>query len=466
MLSDLGKHLREEVIGLNTEVPTLNGSTTYINFDNAATTPPLKTVVKTMNAFLPWYSSIHRGFGYKSQLCTELYDQARSFITRCFGGEPGVFLTIFVKNTTEAINKLSYRFILRGGEAVLSTRMEHHSNDLPWRVKRNTVFAGLTPDGLLDLNDLERKLKKGRIKLVSFCGASNVTGVINPIHTIAEMAHYYGAAAMVDAAQLAPHRPLLLTGAEERVDFMAISGHKIYAPFGTGALIGDSGIFRDGIPENVGGGTVIAVSGENMVFAPPPDREEAGTPNLIGALTLASSLAWLKKNDLAAIAEYEGWLTEYTYQRLQEVPGIIIYGPSPVRHPRVGVITFNLEGFPHGLTASALAHEAGIGVRHGCFCARPYVHHLLGLSPEEINRYEELARRGNKADLPGMVRISFGFYNTPAEVDHLINTLKYLKAEEKTVKKRYRIDPGTGEYSPVTGGFSETLHRHLLQYMD
>jgi len=456
--------LRSEFLGLDEVIPLPDGRRlVYINFDNAATTPPLKAVVAAVNAFLPWYSSVHRGFGYKSQLSTGVYNRAREYITRFFGADPGKDLVIFVKNATEALNKLSYRLQTRQDQVILASRMEHHSNDLPWRLKWKTLFAELTPDGRLDLGDLERKLKNNRVALVTLCGASNVTGVINPLRTIAEMAHYYGAAFLVDAAQLVPHRPLCLRSGEAP-DFLAFSGHKLYAPFGAGVLLGPAKVFAKGIPELTGGGTVAAVSKTRILFAPPPEREEAGTPNLIGAFALARALKWLKDHDFPALAAYEEELTNYAYQRLAAVPGIRLYGPPPAVAPRVGVIAFNLEGIPHGLVAAALAYEAGIGVRHGCFCARPYVHHLLGLSPAEIAAHEERIAAGKKQDLPGMVRISFGFYNTREEVDRLIAALFFLREEEGKIKRKYRLNPVTGEYLPPGEVYQARFDRHLESF--
>lgn len=456
--------LRSEFVGLDERIPVQDGRRlVYVNFDNAATTPPLKTVVDAVNALLPWYSSVHRGFGYKSQLSTGIYNRAREYITRFFGAEPGKDLVIFVKNATEALNKLSYRLQTGRDQVILASRMEHHSNDLPWRLNRKTLFTELTPDGRLDLADLEEKLKKNRVALVTLCGASNVTGIINPLQTIAEMAHYYGAAFLVDAAQLVPHRPLHLRSGEAP-DFLAFSGHKLYAPFGAGVLLGPAKAFARGIPEFTGGGTVAAVSKSRVLFAPPPEREEAGTPNLVGAFTLARALKWLQEHDFPALAAYEESLTKYAYQRLATVPGIRLYGPPPAHTPRVGVITFNLEGIPHGLVAAALAYEAAIGVRHGCFCARPYVHHLLRLSPEAIAAYEERIAAGKKQDLPGMVRVSFGFYNTREEVDRLIAALFFLREEEGKIKKSYRQNPVTGEYLPPGDDYRIRLDRHLESF--
>ncbi|HHT48169.1 MAG TPA: aminotransferase class V-fold PLP-dependent enzyme [Firmicutes bacterium] len=460
--------IRKDILGIDLKVPLVDGAQRpYINLDNAATTPPLLPVVQTVQAFLPWYSSVHRGFGYKSQLSTEVYHEARRQIMTFFGAPGQEYIALFVKNTSEGLNKLAARLPAVGNGEVISTWMEHHSNDLPWRLRKEAEFIELTGEGCLDLADLESKLKKGRrrYKLVTVCGASNVTGIINPLQTIAELAHHYGAQIAVDAAQLAPHYPIRLrTAGAEPIDYISLSGHKIYAPFGTGVLFGPVETFRAGTPDQVGGGGVIAVSREEVVFAPLPDREEVGTPNLIGALALATALRWLAKNGFERIAAYERKLTKYAYDGLKTVPGLILYGPPPERYPRIGVISFNLEGIPHGLVAAYLAFEAGIGVRHGCFCARPYVHHLLGLTKDQILSYENLAKAGRKCLLPGMVRVSFGFYNTEAEIDLLVAALKNLREEEGKIKNRYQIDPATGEYLPKIGDFKGALLRHTKTF--
>ncbi|HBL35611.1 MAG TPA: aminotransferase, partial [Firmicutes bacterium] len=291
--------IRKEILGLDLKVPLCDGTRRpYLNLDNAATPPPLVAVVQAIQSFLPWYSSVHRGFGYKSQLSTAVYQEARRLVLDFFAAPAQQYIALFVKNTSEALNKLAKRLDLGAGE-VLTTWMEHHSNDLPWRLKNQTQHLELTAEGCLDLADLETKLKKARprIKLVTVCGASNVTGIVNPLQTIAELAHHYGAQIAVDAAQLAPHHPLKIqSSGAEHLDYLCLSGHKIYAPFGSGVLIGPHETFRVGTPDQVGGGTVIAVSREEVVFAPPPDRDEVGTPNLIGAVALAAALRWLAKN--------------------------------------------------------------------------------------------------------------------------------------------------------------------------
>lgn len=448
--------LRSQIIGLDQVVPTFNGERPYINFDNAATTPPLKRVTQAIEAVLPWYSSIHRGFGFKSQLSTDLYHRIRKYVTRFLGGNTREYTAIFVKNTTEAINKLSYRFPQKPGSIILSTKMEHHSNDLPWRARHQTEFVHVTKDGALDLEDLEIKLRRRNVGLITLCGASNVTGLINPIYTIAEMAHYYGAKIAVDAAQLLPHHHLSLEKSGASLDFLAFSGHKMYAPYGSGVLIGRTPFFLEGSPESLGGGTVIAVSEKSYTLAPIPDRDEAGTPNFTGAFALAQALRWLEEHDFPLLSAYEEELTAYALQELEKIPDLILYGPPLSKHRRVSVITFNISGLPHGLTAAALAYEGGIAVRHGCFCARPYVHQLLGLGEKEINYYESLAKKGQKKDLPGMVRVSLAFYNTRQEIDWLVKLIRYISENKRKIQMDYQINQETGEYSPLSGGESFT----------
>lgn len=445
--------LRKLVIGVEQQVPLRDGrQTTYVNFDNAASTPPILPVVEAIWQFLPWYASVHRGQGYKSQISTEVFESAHQTIGRFFSYDPQRHSVILGKNATEALNKAAYRIQVPHGRHVLVTGMEHHSNDLPWRFRDNVRFAGLTPDGTLDLETIRKEIRSGKIAVLAICGASNVTGIINPIQELAELAHSYGVLFVVDAAQLAPHHMVGLSSPENEwmaPDLIAISGHKLYAPFGTGALIGPRDIFRCGIPEFIGGGTVISVSQQDVVLAEPPDREEAGTPNVVGALALATSLDWLTNIGMEALFAAETNLTTYVYRELSRIPGCVVYGPSPEQTKRVGVISFNLEGLPHGLVAAILSHEYGIGVRHGCFCARPYVHHLLQLQSKDFREIRENIQSCRWDKLPGMVRISFGFYNTRQEAEYFLTAIRAICSNSDRYLQEYRPVPPMGEYRPV-----------------
>lgn len=436
-------------------MPLLDGrKQTYVNLDNAASTPSLKSVMMALEQFMPFYSSVHRGTGFKSRLSTEAYDQAHEIIAEFVGADLEDKAVIFTKNTTEAINKLSYRLGLKKGDVVMTTRMEHHSNDLPWRDRDfDLVYIDVTPEGRLDEADYERKLKeyKGRLKLVSVTGASNVSGFIQPIHRMARKAHEAGALILVDAAQLAPHRRVDMKdkNAPDHLDFVALSGHKMYAPYGTGALIGPRKIFLASGPEYRGGGTVDMVSEDEVWWAGLPDRDEAGSPNVVGAVAMAVAAQQLMEVGMDLIETHEEILIAYALEQLKTVPGVTIYGETDPQkaNDKVGVIPFNLEGYHHALLAAILGYEGGIGVRSGCFCAHPYVVHLLDLNEEEAEKWREQLREGDKSNMPGMLRMSFGCYNTTDDVDRLVKMLHQLVKGE--YKGNYELIPSSGEYKPI-----------------
>jgi cysteine desulfurase/selenocysteine lyase len=227
----------ELFVGIDAQVPLLNGHhQPYINLDNAASTPALYAVQQAVDQFLIYYSSVHRGTGFKSQLSTQAYEDARQIVLHFLGASPQNHTCIFGKNTTEAINKLARRFpFTTRRNVVLTSAMEHHSNDLPWRAAAHTVHTRLTEDGRLDEQDFDDKLAaySDRVALVAITGASNVTGFINPIHRLAEKTHRAGASIFVDCAQLAPHRKVNMRSLDDpgHLDFAAISAHKISSPW-------------------------------------------------------------------------------------------------------------------------------------------------------------------------------------------------------------------------------------------
>lgn len=442
------KEFRKHIIGVNQEVPTTHNKwIRYVNFDNAASTPALLPVVEEMQDFLTWYSGVHRGTGFKSLLSSRVYDDCRMMIGQYVNADMDKNTVILLKNTTEAINKLAYRLNFSAGDMVLSSRMEHHSNDLPWRKKAQVKYVEVDAKGLLDLSDLEKQLKHNypRIKLLAISGASNVTGHINDIYYLAELAHTYKAQIMVDAAQLIPHQRIDLKPNHhpQHIDYIAFSGHKIYAPFGTGVLIGPRETFLEGEPEYVGGGTVDMVGNEQVFWTGPPEREEAGSPNVLGAFALAKTLQYLQKTNLEKLEAYEKGLTDYALQKMKTVPGLDIYGAVP----RVGVISFNMQGISHGQLGAILCYEAGFGLRTGCFCAQPYVRKLLG-EKEDIKQLN--AYRQKDADkLPGMVRISLAAYNLYEEIDSLISWLKKIEKNKKYYRKQYAFSAHKGSYLPT-----------------
>jgi selenocysteine lyase/cysteine desulfurase len=442
---------RAAFVGVDEPVPLLDGGQVpYVNLDNAATTPALREVVDTVDRFLPWYSSVHRGTGYTSRLSTAAYERARELVAEFVGADPERDVVLFTRNTTEALNRLARSLRMPLGSVVLTTILEHHSNDLPWRPRARTFHVRALADGSLDEDHVDHLLAQhaGRVALLAVSGASNVTGLIPPVHRLAEKVHAAGGLILVDAAQLAAHRAIDMGGHDDpgHIDFVALSAHKMYAPFGAGALIGRRDAFRAD-PDHAGGGTIRAVSVDDVVWADLPDREEAGSPNVVGAVALAATTLALGEIGLDHISVHEADLTHYAMARLRRVPGLRFYGPhrpGPIG-TRLGVIPFNLEGLDHGLVAAALGYEHGIGVRHGCFCAHPYIAHLMGVSRAESVALLAEARVGQLWDTPGMVRISFGCYNDFADVDRVVDALEHVAAGD--IHGTYRAGPD-GSYRP------------------
>ena len=437
--------MRKLVYGLDYQVPLENGvKKTSVNFDNAATTPILKPVLEDVMRFLTIYSSAHRGFGYKSQLSTEIYDNCREAVGNFVHSNKEKNTVIFVKNTTEAINKLSNVIYEKyKDDIILSTDMEHHSNDLPWR-KFSLDYINVDFQGVLNLKDLEDKLNYygGKVRLVTVTGVSNVTGYKNPIHKIATIAHKYNAMIMVDAAQLVPHASVNMNGyrQDDYIDFLAFSAHKMYAPLGCGVLIGPKWLFQEVDTDYPGGGNVDIVTHDYVKWNDSPLKNEPGSPNVVGAVALVSAMNTLSVMGMNNIERYERKLTEYAIKRLFSLKNIKFYCGSSdiyrnvvknsrdrkknllnyydensIQSKHLGIIPFNVENFNHEQVAEFLSNKGAISVRNGCFCAQPYVQKLLLLSEQEVA--ERIKYNSHE---PGMVRISFGFYNTFKDIDKLI----------------------------------------------
>jgi len=452
--------IRRDVVGIDTKVPLLDGSQRpYIFLDNAASTPTFGSVLKCIAEFLPWYAGVHRGVGLKAVVATNVYEETHRIAGEFVGADLAQNSVLFGKNTTESINKLARRLNFAPGDIVICTMMEHHSNDLPWRKFANVVHAAIRPGGAIDTDDLRRLLEvhRGKVKLVAVSGASNVTGICSPIHDMAEWAHAAGARIFVDAAQLVPHRPVdILPNRDPRhIDFLAYSAHKIYAPFGIGVLVGPTEFFANGEPDMVGGGTVSYVGADEVEWGGLPQKEEAGSPNVIGAVALSEALTILKSVGMATIAGHERTLLEYAIPRVTKMPGVHVYGPTKDFSNKVGVIPFTVEGMDHSLVATILSVEGGIGVRNGNFCAQPYMRKLLDVTPEE-----EKSKRAARCDnpiLPGMVRASFGCYNNEDDVDLFVEMLGRIVKRE--YKGKYSIDPLTGMYT--VEGYSVNASQHF-----
>ena len=430
--------LRARFVGVEQAVPLADGSARpYVNFDNAASTPPLHAVSDAVTEFIPWYASVHRGAGFKSRLATDRYEAARETAARFVGADAAEHVVVFVRNTTEAINKLSYRLGLGCDDVVLVSQLEHHSNDLPWRARAHVVHIRSDSRGRLDEEHAQALLKAhaGRVRLLAITGGSNVTGHMPAIHRLAAQCHAVGARILVDAAQLAPHRRIAMGRVDDpgHIDYLAWSAHKMYAPFGIGVLVGRRDTFDQGEPECRGGGTIRFVSADTVAWAGAPERDEAGSPNVVGAVALAAAITELERIGMEAIAAHEASLVAHALRRLAEVPGLRLFGDAEPRHAprRLGVIPFALDGLPHGLVAERLSAEHAIGVRNGCFCAHPYLVHLLGLDPATVHAVQQRLVADEHRGAPGLVRISFAAYNTHAEVDALVAALDMIARDDR-----------------------------------
>jgi selenocysteine lyase/cysteine desulfurase len=249
---------------------------------------------------------------------------------------------------------------------------------------------------------------------------------------------------VVDAAQLAPHRPL-----PAEADFLAWSGHKMYAPFGAGILVGPRRVFADGDPFLAGGGAVDLVDLDEVVWTDPPDREEAGSPNVIGAVALHAAIDTLGQIGWPALTGHDRSIARSLRHGLASIPGVDLLGPG-VDAETLPVAAFTVRGVPHALVAARLAAEDAIGVRHGCFCAHPYLMRLLGLSREQVHRYRDQVRRGDRSAMPGAVRASAGINTTEDDVQRLLAAVARVAAGPAPV--RYHQDRRTGDYHPDTGG--------------
>lgn len=382
------------------EVPVLGGGTVrHVNLDVAASAPALAAVAAHVTRVLPYYASVHRGSGYPSQAITALVEEARVTVARHVGARDDD-VVVFTRNTTDALNLLAGA--VPGDTVVLD--LEHHANLLPWRARR-VVVGERTISVTLDALDAELAARPAA--LVSVTGASNVTGEVLPIETISTLAHARGARLAVDAAQLLPHRRVDLVASG--VDYLAFSGHKAYAPFGAGALVGRAD-WLDAAPAHLaGGGAVESVRLDRVAWKHGADRHEAGTPNVVGIAALARALVELERLGGEARHEHERALTERLHAGLAAIPGVRVITGFDDAHDRLGIATIELEHGSVGLVAAALAAEHGISVRAGRFCAHPF--------------FDRVARRANG------LRASLGAGSSSDDIDRFLDALARLVAD-------------------------------------
>jgi cysteine desulfurase / selenocysteine lyase len=350
------------------------------------------------------HSNVHRGSHTLSAEATAAYEGARATVADHLGAADRREVA-FVRNATEAINLVARAWgdaNVGAGDRIVLTEMEHHSNIVPWqqlaeRVGAEIDWAPITDDGLLDMDAFAALLERGP-KLIAVTHVSNVLGTETPLAEISRLAHEAGALVLADGAQAAPK--MAVDVAELGVDFYALTGHKLYAPTGIGALWARLDLLR-AMPPFLGGGSMIRkVTREGTTYADPPARFEAGTPAIAQAIGMASALRWLDGLGMDTVLEHERQIADYALERLPEVPGLRVFGPSRGAE-RIGPVSFELEGV-HAHDVSEILDRHGVAVRAGHHCAQILMDRL-GVS--------------------ATARASFGVYTTPEEIDRLVDGL-------------------------------------------
>ncbi|MET9291788.1 aminotransferase class V-fold PLP-dependent enzyme [Streptomyces sp. NPDC003077] len=433
------------VLGRDVLVPLVTGGQIdYAALDYAASAPALQRVWDDVAAYAPYYGSVHRGAGYLSQLSTDLFENSRATVAEFLGCRADDQV-VFTRSTTDSLNLLAA--VLPPGTRVFVFETEHHASLLPWERRADLAVTYLdaprTPGQAVDI--LERALTEREPygpALVCVTGASNVTGELWPVRELAAAAHAHGARIVLDAAQLAPHHPVDL--AELDADWVAFSGHKLYAPFGAGVLAGRADWLRDAEPYLAGGGASRSVTrrpdgGVAVDWHTTAARHEAGSPNVIGAYAIASACKALTEAGLENLVAREQALIARLRAGLAEVPEVKVLSLFGDDAPRVGVLSFVVEGWNSSHFAAALSAEYGIGVRDGLFCAHPLVRTLLGGEPDSP------AECGAPDAAPGekplnAIRVSFGA-GTPDE-----HVERFLRAVGELVRDgarwNYRTEGG------------------------
>lgn len=377
-----------------------------VYLDSAATSQkPLPVIEAVERYYREYNSNVHRGVHTLGTKATEAYEGAREKVAR-FLNAPDSAQIIFTRGTTSALNLVAWSYarrVLREGDEIVITPMEHHSNLIPWQQAAKATgatlkYVPLRPDGTIAVEDFAQTVTE-RTKIVAVTHVSNVLGTINPIKTFAAIAHEKGAVIVVDGAQSAPHMKVDVQDLD--VDFYAFSGHKMCAPTGIGVLYGKRHLLEQMEPVEFGGEMIDTVELYDSTWKEIPWKFEGGTPIIAGAIGLAAAIDFLESVGLDAIRAHEEQLARYALERLQAIDGVTVYGPEE----RAGLVTFNVEGIhPHDV--ATVLDSRGIAVRAGHHCAQPLMR-WLGVT--------------------ATARASFYLYNTEEEIDKLADALQYAK---------------------------------------
>ena len=446
--STLLTSLQASFIGCKTEYPTVDGKRgPRVYLDSAASTLMMAPAYEVGREFLKHYASTHSDLHYAARGASHAFEWAHERVLEFVDADPATYCCFFAGNgATAGFNRMAASLSRARPERgiVLISEMEHHSNDLPHRHHNaQTIhipcmgeferYGGLDMDKLRAIFDEHGE----NINYIAVTGASNVAGAITPLAEVAALAHAVGAFLIVDGAQMIAHAPLSMNDAD--IDVLVFSGHKIYAPGSPGAVIAKKSVLNAIKPAELGGGMVDDVYLEEfMPTATLPDREEAGTPNIVGGIMLGAVLDLLTRAGMDKVREKEIGLIDFAWNGLKDIEGVSVYGPEPSEVPRTGTIAFNIKGFDHGLTAAALNDYHNIQVRNGCFCAHPYVRELLkremwemDIDPDAPNAEADVERKR------GMARASLGLYTTQADLEALLVGVRDLVERRDEILSLY-----------------------------
>ncbi|MDA1009117.1 MAG: cysteine desulfurase [Bacteroidetes bacterium] len=396
------KEIRAQFPILNRKV---NGND-LIYFDNGATTQKPQVVIDEIaNYYKNENANVHRGVHFLSGLATNKFEQTRNTIKEFIGAKHNHEI-IFTKGATDSINLVAngYRSLLKKGDEIIISELEHHSNIVPWQICSEISGASLkviplTDEGELNMNEFDNLLNS-KTKLIAVSHISNTLGTINPIKYIIEKAHKMGAKVLIDGAQAPSHIPLNMEtlGA----DFYVFSAHKLYGPTGVGVLYGKEDALNK-LPVYQGGGEMIKdVRFTGTTYADLPHKFEAGTPNIAGVIAFKNAIDFISQLGLKNIAAYEDKLLQYATSELLKIEGVKIYGTAK---QKTGIISFNIDGI-HPYDIGVIVDKLGVAIRTGHHCTQPI-----------MERY----------NIPGTARISFAIYNTKEEIDICIAAIKQAK---------------------------------------
>jgi cysteine desulfurase/selenocysteine lyase len=446
--SELLAQLQASFIGCKTEYPTVDGQRgPRVYMDSAASTLMMAPAYEIGHEFLTHYASTHSDLHYAARGASHAFEWAHERVLEFVDANPEEYCSFFAGNgATAGFNRMAASLSRARPERgiVLISEMEHHSNDLPHRYHNAQVvhvpcMGEFERYGGLDMDRLREIFEEhgDKINYIAVTGASNVSGTITPLAEVARLAHAVGAYLLVDAAQMIAHAPVSMDQAD--IDVLVFSGHKIYAPGSPGAVIARKSILKEIKPAELGGGMVDDVYLEEyMPTATLPDREEAGTPNIVGGIMLGAVLDLLNRLGMDTVREKEIDQVDFVWNGLKSIEGVSVYGPEPADVPRTGTIAFNIKGLDHGLTAAALNDYHNIQVRNGCFCAHPYVRELLkrelwemDIDPDAPNAEADVERKR------GMSRASLGLYTTQSDLEKLIAAVRDLAGRRDEILAIY-----------------------------